>query len=197
MREQNNTLRIAAILGTSRPGNVTSKALALAVDELERHSNVVVTTLDPAELDLPFPGRSGDFPDREALQAAIRECDGVVFATPEYHGSYAAAMKLVIENLGFPSVLAGKPAALIGAASGAIGAVKALEHLRSVLSHVGAIVLPGPVSIAGVHRVFDADGKCLDEAVERRTRKLAANLLDYVERSTCPREALEAFARRG
>ena len=197
MNDDRREVRIAAILGTTRPGNVTSKVLALAVDELSGNPEVRVTWIDPAEMELPFPGQSGDFPDRERLQAAIREADGLIFATPEYHGSYAAAMKLVIENLGFPSVLAGKPAALIGAASGAIGAVKALEHLRSVLSHVGAIVLPGPVSVAGVHKVFDAEGRCLDEAVERRTRKLAANLLDYVERSTCPRAGLEAFARRG
>ena len=37
-------------------------------------------------------------------------------------------MKLVIENLGFPSVLAGKPVALLGMAAGAIGAIKSLEH---------------------------------------------------------------------
>ena len=197
MNDDRREVRVAAILGTGRPGNVTSKVLALAVDELSGNPEVRVTWIDPAKMELPFPGQSGDFPDRERLQAAIREADGLIFATPEYHGSYAAAMKLVIENLGFPSVLAGKPAALIGAASGAIGAVKALEHLRSVLSHVGAIVLPGPVSVAGVHKVFDAEGRCLDEAVARRTRKLAANLLDYVERSTCPRAGLEAFARRG
>ncbi|MXW71878.1 MAG: NAD(P)H-dependent oxidoreductase [Acidobacteria bacterium] len=197
MKDERPEIRIAAVLGTTRPGNNTSKALALAVDELSRNPEVRVTWLDPAEMELPFPGQPGDFPDRERLQAAIREADGLIFATPEYHGSYAAAMKLVIENLGFPSVLAGKPAALIGAASGAIGAVKALEHLRSVLSHVGAIVLPGPVSVAGVHKIFDAEGRCLDEAVERRTRKLTANLLEYVERSTCPRAGLEAFARRG
>lgn len=197
MNDERREVRIAAILGTIRPGNVTSRVLALAVDELSGNPDVSVTWLDPAGMELPFPGQSGDFPDRDRLQAAIREADGLIFATPEYHGSYAAAMKLVIENLGFPSVLAGKPAALIGAASGAIGAVKALEHLRSVLSHVGAIVLPGPVSVAGVHKVFDAEGRCLDEAVARRTRKLAANLLDYVERSTCPVAGLEAFARRG
>ena len=197
MFEEGGTVHIAAILGTTRPGNLTSRVLALAVDELLKRPGVRVSRIDPAELDLPFPGQPGESPGRERLKDAVREADGVLFATPEYHGSYAAAMKLVIENLGYPSELAGKPAALIGAASGAIGAVKALEHLRSVLSHVGAIVLPGPVSVAGVGRVFDAEGRCLDEAVEKRTRKLAGNLLDYIERSTCPRAGLEAFARRG
>jgi len=197
MFEEGGTVHIAAILGTTRPGNLTSRVLALAVDEFLKRPGVRVSRIDPAELDLPFPGQPGESPGRERLKDAVRKADGVLFATPEYHGSYAAAMKLVIENLGYPSELAGKPAALIGAASGAIGAVKALEHLRSVLSHVGAIVLPGPVSVAGVGRVFDAEGRCLDEAVEKRTRKLAGNLLDYIERSTCPRAGLEAFARRG
>ena len=58
--------------------------------------------------------------------------------------------KLVIENLGFPSVLAGKPVALVGVAAGRIGAIKSLEQLRGVCSHVGALVLPGAVSVAGV-----------------------------------------------
>ena len=66
-----DSVRIAAILGTSRPGNLTSKALALAVDELAQNPQVLVTWLDPAEMDLPFPGRSGEFPDRDRLQAAL------------------------------------------------------------------------------------------------------------------------------
>ena len=39
--------------------------------------------------------------------------DSVVLATPEYHGSFSSVMKLVIENLGFPSALQGKPVALM------------------------------------------------------------------------------------
>jgi len=79
-------------------------------------------------------------------------------------------IKLVIESLGFPSALAGKPNALLGVAAGQIGAVKSLEALRSVCSHVGAIVLPGPVSVANVRAVFDDDGSIRDEKIEARIR---------------------------
>ena len=82
-------------------------------------------------------------------------------------------------------------------AAGQIGAVKALEHLRSVCSHVGAMVLPGPVSVAGVQRLFDEGGNCLDEAIEKRVRGLATNLVDYIHGSICPRVALEEAVRRG
>ena len=186
-------VRIVTVLGTNRPGNFTSKALALVVDELNAQAGVQVTAVEPSRL--PFPGHSGEFPDRDELQPEIKLATGVILATPEYHGSFAAMTKFVIENLGFPSLLAGKPVALLGVAAGQIGAIKSLEQLRSVVSHVGAIVLPGPVSVAGVQKVFDQQGRCLDEIVEKRIRGVATNLLNYIHDSICPRVALEQVVR--
>ncbi len=189
-------IRVVAFVGSVRPGNFTRKALDLVVDELERDGDVSVRVVDPAALTLPPPG-TGDSPDAESLRDAVSSATGVVFSTPEYHGSFSSVVKLVIENLGFPSVLAGKPVALLGVAGGQIGAIKSLEQLRSVCSHVGAIVLPGPVSVAGVQRVFDADGRCLDEGVEKRVRGVATALIDYIRGSVCPRVALEQMVRQG
>ena len=76
-----------------------------------------------------------------------------------------------------------------------IGAIKALEGLSSVCTHLGAIVLPGPVSVANVHPVFDAQGNCLDAGLEKRIRSVAVNLIDYVRGPICPRIAMEAMAR--
>jgi FMN reductase len=195
MEEQLEGIKIVAVIGSVRPGNYTSKALALAVDELEKQSRVKVEVFDPAGMNLPLPGEPSGDPEVERLQTAMREATGVILSTPEYHGSYSSVIKLVIENLGFPSGLVGKPVALLGVAAGQIGAVKALEHLRSVCSHVGAIVLPGPVSVAGVQQLFDDHGNCLDEKVEHRIRGVATRLLDYLEDSVCPRMALEAMVR--
>ena len=102
---------------------------------------------------------------------------------------------MLIEHLGYPSMLSAKPIALLGVAAGAIGAIKSLEHLRSVCSHIGGIVLPGPVSVAGVHKVFDEEGNCLDPSVEKRLRGLGRNLTDYIRQNICPRIALEQMVR--
>ena len=190
-------VRIVAVLGTARPGNFTSRALALVVDEIGKHRHIALDVFDPASSTLPLPGADSDSAETKALKESVSRATGLVFSTPEYHGSYSSVTKLVIENLGFPSVLAGKPVALMGVAAGQIGAIKALEHLRSVLSHVGAIVLPGPVSVAGVREVFDDDGRCLDEAVEERIRGVATNLIDYIQANICPRIALEQMVREG
>ena len=188
-------LQITAILGTSRPGNYTGKALAITIDELRQNPDIEVVMIDPAKMRFGFPG-DGDGPsDADRLREAVKNATGVILATPEYHGSFAATMKLIIENLGFPSVLAGKPVALLGTAAGRIGAIKSLEQLRGVCSHVGAIVLPGPISIAGVQSVFDEDGNCLDENVESLLRGVAASLMDYIKGSVCPKFALEQLVR--
>jgi FMN reductase len=185
---------ITTILGSLRPDNMTGKALALVQDELRRLGREVVA-VDPADLKLSPPGGPVDADSVKRLQEAVSGATGVVISTPEYHGSYSSTVKLIIDNLGFPSALSGKPVALLGVAAGTIGAIKALEHLRSVCSHVGAVVLPAPVSVAGVHRLFDQQGRCLDAKVESRIRGLARSLIDYIERHICPRLTLEAMVR--
>jgi FMN reductase len=187
-------IKIAVIIGTVRPGNYTSMAVTVVVDELEKNKDVAVTVLDPAAMDLPFPGHKATA-DQKLLQQTVAEATGVILSTPEYHGSFSSTIKLVLENLGFPSVLGGKPVALLGVAAGQIGAIKSLESLRGVCSHVGAIVLPGPVSISGVQSAFDADGRCKDEKAEKRLRRLSANLIGYINDHVCPRFALEALVR--
>ncbi len=188
-------IKIVTICGSVRPGNYTSKALALVLDEFAKRSDVEVNALDLDSIDLPHPGKKAKDSSAEKLREFVKEATGVVLATPEYHGSFSSAIKLAIENLGFPSVLAGKPVSLLGVAAGQIGAIKSLEHLRSVCSHVGAIVLPSLVSVAHVQEMFDKEGHCLDGGTEKRIRGVAKSLLDYIEGAICPRLVLEAMVR--
>ena len=192
-----NGIRIVAVKGSVRPGNYTSMALNLVVDEMKKAENVSVEVIDPASIHLPLPGQTSDDPGLKVMQETMREATGVVLSTPEYHGTYSSVIKLVIENLGFPSGLAGKPVALLGVAAGQIGAIKALEHLSSVCSHVGGLVLPEPVSVAQVNTVFDEEGRCLDEAVEKRIRGVATRMIDHIQQTVCPKIALEEMVRSG
>jgi len=197
MEEKARPIHIAVISGSIRPGNYTNMAAAIVSDELRKHPKVTVDYIDPAELRLPFPGQEPNSTDAQILQRIVHEATGVVLVTPEYHGSFSSIMKLIIENLGFPSALAGKPVALLGVAAGSIGAIKSLEHLRGVASHIGAIVLPLPTSIANVQKVFDRDGRVTDPMVERMVRQVASNLIGYIEKSICPAVTLERILREG
>jgi len=153
---RNETIRIATISGSAQQNNNTEKALALIHDELNKIEVVDFIEVLPRQMKLAIPGS-----DRALLQRTLRDMDGIILATPEYHGSFSSLMKMTIENLGYPSALKGKPIDLLGVSGGSIGAVKSLEHLRSVCAHVGGLVLPGSVSIPNIRDVFDKIGKCV------------------------------------
>jgi chromate reductase, NAD(P)H dehydrogenase (quinone) len=71
-------------------------------------------------------------------RAASGDATAVVLATPDYHGSISSVIKLVVENLGFPSVLARKTCGT------------AREHTSQHWLASWGIVLPLPVSVANV-----------------------------------------------
>ena len=189
------TRNIVTIAGSSQVPSYTAFALAVVNDALAQ-SPFAVTTLDAARLRLDFPGRPAT-DDAVRLRDAVRDAAGVVLATPEYHGGMSAMIKLVIENLGYPSMLAGKPVALVGVASGRIGAVKSLEQLRAVCGHVGALVVPSAVSVANVRAAFDRDGRCTDPGTGESLRDLAASLLSFMRAYVCPKHIMEAAVREG
>ncbi|MCG8519564.1 MAG: NAD(P)H-dependent oxidoreductase [Pseudomonadales bacterium] len=190
------TVNIVTLCGSVRPGNFTAMALALAEDELRRHNQVTVNHIDLTSLDLPLPGLEARNPEAiKQFHQTVEQATGVLIASPEYHGGISSPMKLAIDNLGFPSMLAGKPVGILGVAAGAIGAIKSTEQLRAICAHVGAVPLPLAVSIAHVQQVFDGNGRCTDANAEKNIRRAATNLLDYINDAVCPKVSLEAILR--
>jgi chromate reductase len=184
---------IVCISGTSRPNNYTSRALGVVREELQNlgHSTEL---FDARHMELSFPGNAPT-DDVKRLKDSVSQAAAVVLATPEYHGTFAAMTKLILENMGFPSALSSKPVALVGVASGRIGAIKSLEHLRGTCAHMGAVVLPGATSISGVQSAFDSEGRCTDEKSASILRNVAHSLSAFMRDYVCPKYVLEEMVR--
>ena len=75
-------IRIVVIKGSVRPGNYTSMAAALVIDELGKNAKVSVEVVDPRELKLPPPGLDGDSADAARLKETVSQATGVILATP-------------------------------------------------------------------------------------------------------------------
>ena len=172
---------ILIIGGSCRPQNNTDKALAIALDELEK-GDFEINRVHLGDLNLPLPGEPSDSKDPEMLKGLVTAAAGILIVTPEYHGSISSTLKLAIDNLGYPSTLAGKTIAIFGVAMGP-SADNALAHLKHILIHVGGEVLPGQASIGSVHKVFDENGRCVDEEAEAAVRGVAARLLEHLDNS--------------
>ena len=166
MADESKPIRIVLINGSVRPGNYTSMASALVVDELRKDPKVSVEVINPLDLDLPLPGINPHAEGTRKLQEAVKNATAIILATPEYHGSLSSLMKLVIENLGFPSVLAGKPVALQSASPGPVGGARVQYDLRRTMVFLDALTLNKPEIFIGncAQRIDDKTGKITDEA---------------------------------
>ena len=80
----------------------------------------------------------------EALRRRIAAADALLIATPEYNSAMPGVLKNGLDWASRPSgesVLAAKPAAVLGASPGRFGAVRAQADVRTVLTAIGAEVL--------------------------------------------------------
>jgi NAD(P)H-dependent FMN reductase len=174
---------IACLIGSLRPEGYTRKALAIALEPLRESGEAELDAILPETLTLAFPGQAEAALLNAQLAPRIAAADGIIIATPEYNGSYSSTLKAQIDALGHPSELKDKPVVLIGVASGRAGAIRALEHVRSVCGHLGALALPPGVSVPSVERAFTEDGTCVDEQVRLLLRQTGLQLLEQLRQA--------------
>ena len=121
----------------------------------------------------------GDPAPVAALKAAIRDADGVVFATPEYNWGTSGALKNAVDWASRDreqGSLMGKPATVIGA-GGRAGTARAQMQLQETLAETGSLVMvkPGVLVQAFSPPRFDLQGNLTD----RETRDI---LLVHLEK---------------
>ena len=122
--------------------------------------------------ELPLPAAVTQF--KNELAAA----DGVLIITPEHNRSIPAVLKNAIDWGTRPygkNVWTGKPGFITGTSPGAIGTALVQQHLRSVMSGLGMILLGGEGYVTFTPNLIDDRGNVGDEG----TRKF---LQDFVDR---------------
>ena len=119
----------------------------------------------------------------EALLDAIGSADALLLATPEYNHSISAPLKNAIDwasRPAFKSVLAGKPCGILSASLSPVGGVRAQAHLKTILTSTLSLVYPAPdCSLPVAQHAFDAAGKLVDEAAERRLSRYINEFADW------------------
>ncbi len=175
-------VKIVGINGSLRQGSHSQQALELAAQRVEA-IGAEVQLLDLRSLQLPFCDGGDDYgayPDVELLQETVKQADGLLLATPEYHGSLSGVLKNALDLMSFEH-LAGKVAGLISVLGGQSNS-NALNDMRVILRWVHAWVIPEQIAIGQAWNAFDAEGKLLDEKLSKRFDQLAQSLVENTER---------------
>jgi chromate reductase, NAD(P)H dehydrogenase (quinone) len=190
--------RIIALAGSLRRRSY-NRALIHAARELAPDS----MTIELVEIaGLPFYNADieaeGDPPAVAAFKAALSSADGLVIATPEYNDGIPGVLTNAIDwgsRLPGRAPLSGKPVALMGASPGQVGTARAQLHLRQLLSHVHARVLPPPeLLVASAHERFDSELRLTHESTRRVLGLLLQRFTGWIARE---RAAVEFERRTG
>lgn len=139
--------------------------------------------------DLPFYDQAleGDRPASvRRFTDAIAAADAVCVVTPEYNRSIPAVLKNAIDWGSKPAdrnVWRDKVVAMAGASPGKIGTAVAQQHLRQILSVLGAVVVPGETYISfSPADLIDDEGNVSDDGVRDFIAAFAGRFAALVER---------------
>ncbi len=170
-------VKIVGIGGSLREQSSSFQALELACMRVEA-IGAAVEILDLRTMQLPFCHGGEDynqFPDVARLQNTVKEADGLILATPEYHGSVSGVLKNALDLMSFEH-LSGKMTGLISVLGGQPNS-NALNDLRLIMRWVHAWVIPEQIAIGQAWKAFSEDGKLIDEKLSQRFDQFAQSLV--------------------
>ncbi len=172
-------VKIVGIIGSLRADSYSALALQQAADRVEA-LGAEVDILDLREMKLPFcDGGSEypDYPDVDVLRDKVKAADGVILATPEYHGSLSGVLKNALDLMSFEH-LSGKVAGAISVLGGQPNS-NALNDLRIIVRWVHGFVIPEQIAVGQAWQAFDSEGKLKDAKLAERFDGFAQSLVDY------------------
>ena len=173
-------LRITAVCGSLTAEGTTKMALSLV---LKGASEFGVNTklIELRDYNLAFCGEfdEKDYPpDVFRLRKELKESNGIILGTPEYHGSLTGVLKNMLDLMS-QDQFEGKIVGLVGVAGGHTGALNSLNTMRTIGRNMHCWVLPQEVSIAESSKVFDEYGTVNDPLIEQRLLNMGRQIVKF------------------
>lgn len=110
------------------------------------------------------------------MRNTVKQADGLILATPEYHGSVSGVLKNALDLMDFEQ-LDGKVAGLISILGGQSNS-NALNDLRVIMRWVHAWVIPEQIAVGQAWKAFSSEGKLEDEKLSQRFDQFAQSLVE-------------------
>jgi FMN reductase len=175
---------VVGIGGTSRPNSSTEQALGVALAAAAA-AGARTLLMGGSRLDLPLyvPERSERAPAALALVEELRRADGVIIASPGYHGSISGMVKNALdytedlradERMYFD----GRAVGCIATGSGWQGAVATLNALRGIVHALRGWNTPIGVAINTVEYRL-ADGRCSSPVLTTQLQEMGRQVVAF------------------
>ncbi|MDQ1909796.1 NADPH-dependent FMN reductase [Paenibacillus sp. GD4] len=173
-------MNIIILAGSNRKA-ATSTLLSHYIASQLKEKGVTARVFDLYEKPIPFYSPDTESSDANLLEMkeALLRADGIVLATPEYHGSMSGVLKNALDHVGF-DYFDGKAVLSVSSAGGAVG-VSSLQQLQTIVRNVHGINCPEWISIGGEQRAFNDNGEPADAKTKARVEKTITYFVKLVQ----------------
>ena len=125
--------------------------------------------------------------EQRELVAAVREADGLILASPGYHGGISGLVKNALDLLedlrdDRRCYLEGRAVGCIITASGWQTVGSALNSLRSIVHALRGWPTPLGAGLNIAERIFDNTGACIDPAAAKQLTTVGHQVVEFAQR---------------
>lgn len=178
-------MRIAILSSSTRVNRQSHRAALGLARFIEQQAVHTVEILDLAASNFPLleevlhrhpnaPTGLAEFADQ------VRQADAFLFVSPEYNGSYTAALKNAVDYLK-EGEFSRKVIGVVSVTSGALGGMRAALAMQQLVLGIAGIPIPQMLTIGLVGQKFDEDGQLLDLAFEKNIQTFLRHFLWLAE----------------
>jgi NAD(P)H-dependent FMN reductase len=171
-----DTLLLPVLLGTNRKERHSVHPAKWLVTEMEKRPEIEARLFDAGDFALPHDdygqGIKGLFPE---WRDTIIKADGLVIVSPEYNHGYPGSLKAILDLLLKEYIH--KAVAFVGVSATPWGGARVIEAMVPMVRELGLAVTFTDLNFPHVQKTFDAEGKLLDQAFEKRAKDFLDELV--------------------
>lgn len=165
---------IPVILGTTRKGRASENVARFVHTELSKHEGVETLLVDIRDIQLPTDD-AGEAIKQSGFSDTVQRADGLLIVTPEYNHGYPGMLKHLLDtNL---KEYIHKAVGICGVSAGGFGGTRVIENLLPVMRELGLVTIFWDGNFSGAQKLFDQDGKLLDQSYVKRIDKFLKELI--------------------
>ncbi len=180
---------VVGIGGTTRTGSTGERALHVALDAAEEAGarTLLFSGAFLAKMPIYSPGAPERTAEQCELVEAVRCADGLILASPGYHGGISGLVKNALDLLedlrdDKRCYLDGRAVGCIITANGWQTIGTALIALRSIVHALRGWPTPLGAGLNTAEPIFDASGACADRAALAQLTMVARQVVEFAEK---------------
>lgn len=161
-------MKFVILSGSVRNDRQTHGAVLFIAKRMQEQFSLDVEIVDLKEYNLPplHETLHENSPENvKKLGDILDKADGILFASPEYNGSFSSALKNAIDF--YPkSTYQRKPIGVISVSAGALGGIRAAQAMQLQILALMAYPIYRMMTVANVQDLVDHEGILLDPKFE-------------------------------